>query len=48
MMGDGCPVVGSAVRFHLKHPGPDGKDVRVWTITEALDGGFLATPAAAF
>ncbi len=48
LLGAGCPVDGSAVRFHQKDPGPDGKDIRVWTISEGADGTFLAVPFAAF
>ena len=48
LVGAGCPVAGSAVRFHQKDPGPDGKDIRVWTITEGADGTFLAAPFAVF
>ena len=32
VIGSGAHRSGS-VRFHQKDPGPDGKDVRVWTIT---------------
>jgi len=35
-----------SVRFHQKESGPDGRDVRVWTITVRGDL-FLAEPAAA-
>ena len=48
MLGAGCAVSGSAVRFHQKDPGPDRKEVRVWTITEGADGTVLASPIAAF
>jgi hypothetical protein len=33
---------GDVVRFHEKDAGRDGKDVRVWQITLAADGGFVA------
>lgn len=48
MLGSGCSVAGDGVRFHQKNPGPHGKDIRVWTITESTDGSFLAAPVAAF
>lgn len=48
MLGAGCPVTGSAVRFHQKHPRRNDKDVRVWTITQSADGTFFATPYATF
>lgn len=48
MLGSGCSVAGDGVRFHQKNPGPDGKDIRVWTITEGPDGTFLAAPFASF
>ncbi len=48
MLGSGCAVADDGVRFHQKDPGPDGKDIRVWTITQCGDGGFLAAPLAAF
>jgi hypothetical protein len=35
-----------SVRFHQKDSGPDGKDVRVWTITLSNDV-FLAEAVAA-
>jgi hypothetical protein len=38
----------AGVRFHQKDPGPDDRDIRVWTITERGDGAFLAEPFAAF
>ncbi|WP_447154152.1 hypothetical protein [Nakamurella sp. GG22] len=47
MLGSGCEAP-TGVRFHQKDPGRDGKDVRVWTITEVLDGSFVASPEAAF
>ena len=47
VIGSGAHRSGS-VRFHQKDPGPDGKDIRVWTITEGADGTFLAAPFAAF
>jgi len=31
-----------AIRFHQKDLGPDGKDVRVWTITHPSDDVLLA------
>jgi hypothetical protein len=45
VIGSGAHRSGS-VRFHQKDPGPDGKDVRVWTITVRGDL-FLAEPVAA-
>jgi hypothetical protein len=38
------------VRFHEKDAGQDGKDVRVWHITQEADGGFTAAtgPSAVF
>jgi hypothetical protein len=36
------------LRFHQKDAGADGKDVRVWAITEVGDGTFRAEPMAAF
>ncbi len=48
MLGSGCAVDGDGVRFHQKDPGRDGKDVRVWTVTQGRDGTFLAEPVAAF
>jgi hypothetical protein len=30
------------VRFHQKDLGPDGKDVRVWTISDPGDNSLLA------
>jgi hypothetical protein len=41
-VGDG------SVRFLQKSPGPDDKDVRVWTITESADRRYLAQPIAIF
>jgi hypothetical protein len=52
--GDAVQMLGSGseaptgVRFHQKDPGRDGKDIRVWDITAAVDGSFVASPAAAF
>jgi hypothetical protein len=46
--------VGSAqgdwVRFHEKDGASDGRDVRVWHITQEADGGFTAAtgPSAVF
>ncbi len=48
MLGSGCAVAGDGVRFHQKDPGPDGKDIRVWTITAGAGGTFLAAPFSAF
>ncbi len=48
MLGSGCAIAGGRIRFHQKDPGADGKDVRVWTITEDADGTFVAAPFAAF
>ena len=36
------------VRFYQKDPGPDNRDVRVWTITNPGTGAFLGEPLAAF
>ncbi len=47
IVGDGAATSG-AIRFHQKNPGPDDKDVRVWTITDHGAGTFLAEPVAAF
>ena len=35
------------VRFHQKDLGPDGKDVRVWTISDPGDNSLLAEHCAA-
>ena len=51
--GQTCRVIGSgapapnSVRFHQKDSGPDGKDVRVWTITVRGDL-YLAEPVASY
>lgn len=45
VVGSGAPAPDS-VRFHQKDSGPDGKDVRVWSITVRGDL-FLAEPVAA-
>ena len=47
LIGDGAATSGT-IRFHQKDPGPDDKDVRVWTITDHGAGTFLAEPAASF
>jgi hypothetical protein len=47
LVGDGAETSGT-VRFHQKDPGPDDKDIRVWTITDHGTGTFLAEPAARF
>ena len=41
-----CGLFGT-IRFHQKDPGPDDKDIRVWTITDRGSGTFLAETAAA-
>lgn len=45
VLGSGAPMPDS-IRFHQKDSGPDGKDVRVWSITVRGDL-FLAEPVAA-
>jgi hypothetical protein len=45
ILGVGAPKSDS-VRFHQKDSGPDGKDVRLWSITTRGDL-FLAEPAIA-
>jgi len=47
LIGGGARV-SAAVRFHQKAPGPDDKDVRVWTITDEGAGNFVAVPCARF
>jgi len=47
LIGGGAQV-SAAVRFHQKDPGPDDKDVRVWTITDQGAGNFVAVPCACF
>ena len=47
LIGGGARV-SAAVRFHQKAPGPDDKDVRVWTITDEGAGIFVAVPCARF
>jgi len=47
LIGGGARV-SAAVRFHQKAPGPDDKDVRVWTITDEGAGNFVAGPCARF
>ena len=37
----------ASVRFHQKDLGPDGKDVRVWTISDPGDNSLLAEHCAA-
>jgi len=39
LIGDGAATSGT-IRFHQKDPGPDDKDVRVWTITDHGGGTF--------
>jgi hypothetical protein len=46
MFGTGVEHSGR-VRFHQKDLGPDGKDVRVWTISDAGDNSLLAEHCAA-
>ena len=46
LIGDGAATSGT-IRFHQKDPGPDDKDIRVWTITNRGGGTFLAETAAA-
>jgi hypothetical protein len=41
LIGDGAATSGT-IRFHEKDPGPDDKDIRVWTITARGGGTFLA------
>ncbi len=48
MLGSGCAVAGDGVRFHQKDPGPDRKDIRVWSISQCGDGSFVAAPFASF
>ena len=43
LFGTGTAIPGG-VRFHQKDPGPDGKDVRVWAISDA-DHALLIAPA---
>jgi hypothetical protein len=45
LLGSGA-ATSDSVRFHQKDPGPDAKDVRVWSITVRGDL-FLAEPVAA-
>jgi hypothetical protein len=47
LIGGGARV-SATVRFHQKDPGPDAKDVRVWTITDEGAGNFVAVPCARF
>jgi len=47
LAGDGAATSGT-IRFHQKDPGPDDKDIRVWTITDHGGDTFLAEPAANF
>ena len=44
ILGSGAATPDS-VRFHQKDPGPDGKDVRLWSITVRGDQ-YLAEPVA--
>jgi hypothetical protein len=44
LLGSGA-ATSDSVRFHQKDPGPDAKDVRVWSITVRGDL-FLAEPVA--
>ena len=52
--GQQLTLVGAAtqtqgvVRFYQKDPGPDDRDVRVWTIVDQGSGSFLGQPLAAF
>jgi hypothetical protein len=52
--GQHLTLVGAAtqtqgvVRFYQKDPGPDDRDVRVWTIVDQGSGSFLGQPLAAF
>jgi hypothetical protein len=36
------------VRFYQKDPGPDDRDIRVWTIVAQGNGAFTGQPFAAF
>ena len=47
LIGGGARV-STIVRFHQKDPGPDAKDVRVWTISDEGAGNFVAVPCARF
>ena len=47
LIGGGARV-SATVRFHQKDPGPDDKDIRVWTITDEGAGHFVAVPCARF
>jgi hypothetical protein len=47
LIGGGARV-SATVRFHQKDPGPDDKDVRVWSITDEGAGNFVAVPCATF
>ena len=47
LIGGGAHV-SATVRFHQKDPGPDDKDVRVWTISDEGAGNFVAVPCASF
>jgi hypothetical protein len=38
----------AGVRFHEKNVAHDGKDVRVWQISQDSSGAFVATATAAF
>ena len=52
--GQRLKLVGAAaethgvVRFNQKDPGPDDRDIRVWTIVDQGTGAFLGQPFAAF
>jgi len=45
LLGTGGEVDG-AVRIYEKDAGPDGKDVRVWSLTEEDDGSFTVIHGA--
>ncbi len=48
IVGVGAPPQADGVRFHQKDDGPDGKDVRVWMITDRGDGTFCAEALAMY
>ena len=43
VFGTGTEISGG-VRFHQKDLGPDGRDVRVWAISELDHTSFIARP----
>ncbi len=48
IVGAGTAPMSGSVRFHQKDGGPDGKDVRVWLITDRGDGTFCAEALSLF